>query len=144
MLFNKILIARHSPQNGCYVDDGVTLTILPKRPLPVGRLKRSFVSHHFVSSRDLKTKSRYGWVQEVEPFSLEAFVTTCVSTSGVSDVDLAHIETLLSAVARVPVGKPVAACYVERGVERKYVELSIYRVLFYDPEQKTRVGDSPE
>lgn len=91
MKFTKVIVAKYYPDDGCWVEDGAILTVLPKK-LPE-KVKEG-VSHYFVDSLDRKTKSRYGWVKSIDPFSLEEFVEKyCKGTS--NELELDHIKKLL-------------------------------------------------
>lgn len=124
--YSKLLIAKYSPENKCFVEDGAILTVLPrKKPSTV----RNSISHYFIDSLDRKTKSRYGWVKQVEPFLFEYFIATyCKNTE--NEEELEHVRKMLDAAAVLEVDKPVAATYFERGVEEKRLEFSVHRVFF--------------
>lgn len=105
-LFTQLLVARHSPQNGCRAQDGEVLIVRPKTPFPSKE-----TAHHFVSARDGRTKSKYGWVQEVPPFTLDDFVSAHLAQRTLSEEEREHIRTLLTAVARMPAEKPATVEY---------------------------------
>jgi hypothetical protein len=127
-LFTKLLVAQHSPKNGCHAQDGEVLIVKPKTPLPSKE-----AAHCFVSAKDGRTKSKYGWVQEVAPFTLQDFISTHLADRTLSEEEREHLWTMLNAVARIPVEKPATVEYVVRGVERKATMLNVHRVFFYDP-----------
>jgi hypothetical protein len=127
-LFTRLLVAQHSPKNGCHAQDGEVLIVRPKTPLPAKE-----AAHHFVSAKDGKTKSKYGWVQEAPPFTLQDFVSTHLAARTLSEEEREHIRTMLTAVTRIPVEKPATVEYAVRGVERKVVVLHVHRVIFYYP-----------
>jgi hypothetical protein len=127
-LFTKLLIAQHSPQNGCHAKAGEVLIVNPKTPLPAKE-----TAHRFVSAKDGRTRSKYGWVKEMAPFTLQDFISTHLSGRTLSEEEREHIRTMLNAVARIPVDKPATVEYVVRGVERKVTVLNVHRVFFYYP-----------
>jgi len=69
-MFSKVLVARHSPENQCNAQNGEILILKPRGQVPIGE----YVAHYFLSGKDRRTKSKYGWVKEVEPFSLNDFI----------------------------------------------------------------------
>lgn len=126
--YTKILVAKHSPKNGCYAPDGQPLTVKAREVVP----QKDHVTHFFVSTSDLKTKSKYGWVKEVEPLTLTLFLERYLSGRNLNDLELEHIKTMLTSIRRLPVGTPVAATYSSRGVLKKVMQLTVHKVFFYD------------
>lgn len=126
--FSKILVARHSPKNKCYVEDGTTLIVKPLASVPM----KEHVPHHFVSAKDFKTQSRYGWVRETEPFSLDDFTLEYWTNNNLSDNERAHLMTMLKSLARLAPNTPCAATYSRRGIEAKRMEFTVHRVFFHD------------
>jgi hypothetical protein len=47
-VFNKILVSKYSPKNGCFIEDGKILTIIPLKKFPD---KKSVVSHNFIDTQ---------------------------------------------------------------------------------------------
>lgn len=127
MTFSKLLVAKYSPKNKCYVSDGVVLFVKPASDLP----QSDHVSHFFLSTADRKTTSQYGWVKAVEPFSLNDFIASYLKDEQLSDAMRDHLSKMLSAVGRLDANTPVAATYSGRGVETKTMEFEVHRVFFY-------------
>jgi hypothetical protein len=127
-LFTKLLVAQHSPQNGCHAPDGDVLIVKPKTPLP-----SKDAAHRFVSAKDGRTRSKYGWVQEVAPFTLQDFIAKHLADRTLSEEEREHLRSMLIAAARIPVEKPATVDYVVRGVERRVTVLNVHRVFFYYP-----------
>ena len=124
--FSKLLVAKQSPQNGCYVGDGEVLFVVPRQKLPA----KDHVTHCFVSTVDRKTKSRYGWVVSVEPFTTDDFVRIYLNGEA-DDLTRSHISTMLARVANLAPDTPVAVEYTRYGLEERRVELNVHRVFFY-------------
>jgi len=124
--YTKLLIAKHSPQNSDAAD-GDVLYVAPRTSVPL----RPHVSHHFLSTRDRKTRSRYGWVKEVAPFEPDEFIRRFLPGPDLSPQEAGAIEAMLRSIADLAEGSPVAATYSVRGVEEKVMELDIHRVFFY-------------
>jgi hypothetical protein len=123
--FNKILIAKYSPDNKCLVEDGGILTVTPKKKVEL----KDHVKHHFVDSLDKKTKSQYGWVKKVENFSFNDFKKKYAGdTQDQNEVE--HIKTMLESISNLDEDIPVAATYSERGVEKKRMDFTVHRVFF--------------
>lgn len=125
--FNKVLVARHSPKNGCFAADGEVLTVVPREVVP----KEFHVEHYIVSVADMKTRSKYGWVKEVEPFTLTSFLAKYLSCPP-SDRELEHVRTMLTSISRLPEGTPVYGSYVLRGVLQKSMIFTVHKVFLYD------------
>jgi hypothetical protein len=127
-LFTRLLVAQHSPKNGCHAQDGEVLIVKPKTPLPT-----KDAAHRFVSARDGRTRSKYGWVQEAPPFTLQDFISTHLPGRTLSNEEREHLRTMLTAAARIPLEKPATVDYVVRGVEHRETVLNVHRVIFYYP-----------
>jgi hypothetical protein len=127
-VFTKVLVARFSPQNQCYVPDGTLLYVRPLIRVP----KQEHVGHHFLSVRDTRTTSKYGWVSETPAFSLEEFAALHLRDVDLGEADRAHIETMLLSIARLQRDAPVAASYSLRGVETKQMEFAVHPVVFHE------------
>lgn len=126
--FSKLLVAHHSPKNKCYVEEGTTLIVRPLRNVPT----RDHVAHYFVSAKDGKTRSRYGWVKETETFSLDGFICEHWIGDQPSNDELKHLEIMLKSVSKLTSGTPCAATYSRRGIEVRTMEFTVHRVLFYE------------
>lgn len=130
-VYKMSLVARFSPKNGCNVPDGELLTVLPKKKLPRNRDS----GHHFVSVRDPSLTSKFGWVKQSQPYSLEDFLKLTHGEGDASEEQKDHVKTMLSAIAALDEGTPVAATYFVRGtIERKHV-FTVHKVIFYHPRE---------
>jgi hypothetical protein len=125
--FEKVLIARFSPKNHCNVPEGEVLTVRPRKTLPHNR----DVGHYFIGTRHGSEKSRYGWVKEVQPFTLDNFVADYLEGKGLSPAGREHLEVLLSSISRLPPGTPVTATYSVRGVIEKKTVFTVHKVVFF-------------
>ena len=124
MTYTHLLKARFSPKNGCYAEDGTVLSVAPRNKTPVKE-----VSHYFVAAHNMSIKSKYGWVEEVAPFTLEEFLH--IYHSGSTDsVAVEHVKLMLDAAQRAPIGSPMTADYVRRGIP-PCMEFLVHRVIFY-------------
>jgi|CXWL01.1.fsa_nt_gi hypothetical protein len=117
--FTKHLVARFSPPNGCHVDEGKLLTVLPQKRLVDPKPMR----HHFVAAERQSVRSRYGWVGcSSEGFTLDWFLATFHRTDATAVQVADHVRRMLLAVRDLPEGTPVAARYVARVLPVKMVE----------------------
>lgn len=126
-MFQKLLVAKYSPSNRCYVPDG---TVLFVRPAAAVRMTAA-VPHKFVGAADRKTTSKFAWVKAVTPFTLEQYIAEHLLGEEISADMLKHLEVMLSAIARLSDGTPVGATYFQRGVERRVMEFDVHRVIFH-------------
>lgn len=126
--FTKVLVAKHSPQNGCFAQEGQVLAIMSRDSVP----QKDHIPHFFVSSDDCRTKSKYGWVKDIAPFTLTSFVDRYLSNCKVSEADLKHVEAMLVSIKHLSEGTPVAATYSSRGVIEKSMKLTVHKVFFDD------------
>src|SRR5438477_9530191 len=104
-VFSRILVAKHSPSNGCFAREGDILSIRPRETIP----KKDHVQHFFVSTSDLKTKSKYGWITAVRPFTLPDFVRKHLQGASLSAAEESHIHTMLTSIEKLPEGTAVTA-----------------------------------
>lgn len=125
--YSKILVAKFSPQNGCHASEGEVLLLKPKTSIPM----KNHVPHYFVSVQNPKQKSKYGWVKEVEDFSLGEFVEKYAVTASSSDEELNHISIMLQSIEKLPIDTPVAADYSKYGVIEQRMVLTVHKVFFY-------------
>jgi hypothetical protein len=125
--YEKILVARHSPENKCFADEGAILILKPKKI----SINNGHVSHHFLDHRDGKTKSRYGWVKLLaEPITLDQFITKYLHEA--NDLDLIeHNKVMLNSIQKYNPEVPIAVTYSERGVEKKHMDLTVHKVFFH-------------
>jgi hypothetical protein len=126
-MFSKVLVARHSPENQCNAQNGEILILKPRGQVPID----DHVAHYFLSGKDRKTKSKYGWVKEVEPFSLNDFIEQNHLEAYLNEEDGVQMERMFSKIGNLPPDTPVAATYSRRGIERKHMELTVHKVFFY-------------
>jgi hypothetical protein len=125
--FSKILVARHSPKNKCYADDGVVLFVKPLPSVP----PKDHVGHCFLSTSDQTTKSQYGWVAGTEPFDLDDFIRDHLDGRSVNEAERAHLEVMFKAITKLNPETPVAVTYSARGIGSKRMELTVHRVFFH-------------
>ena len=125
--FDKIVVARFSPGNKCYVKEGIPLVVLPKKNVP----RKAAVAHHFVDHRDLKTKSKYGWVTTVPDFTLSEFLSCYLADRQLSETETEHIRTMLCDVSKLKDSTPVTATYWERGMFPPKMVFAVHKVIFY-------------
>src|SRR3954454_1061984 len=125
--FTRILVAKYSPKNNCHVKEGDTLAVTSRKTVP----QSESVEHFFVSATDLKTRASYGWVKEVEPFTLDEFLARSELNERIAVEDRPQIKAMLCAIDKLPPGTPVAATYSRRGIEKKRMELIFHKVFFY-------------
>lgn len=125
--FTKLLVGQYSPQNGCNVPDGEVLTVIPKANVPL----HEHLGHEFRAAANRQISSKYGWVREVAPFSLQEFVATYLDGRDLTPSEQQHLETMFQSIAKLPAGTPVAATYSSRGVEAKRMDFTVHRVILY-------------
>jgi hypothetical protein len=130
--FKKLLVAKYSPQNGCNAPDGVVLTVLPKKPRP-----HKDSAHRFVSSLDHAVSSKYGWVVDAEPLTLDQFIAKHLGAKEIDEEEKDHIKILLSSIAKLPPDTPVAASYFVRGNLERRVDFVVHKVIFYHPKKES-------
>lgn len=125
--YNKVLIGRNYPNNGCYVDDGEYLLVWPKANVSV----RDFVTHNFSGLINETKTSKYGWVKEVPPFTLNDFISKFIRKK-LNDNEKAHLIVMLESIDKLKDGDPVAATYRKKSFNENVMELKIHRVIFYN------------
>lgn len=122
--FQKVLVARHSPQNHCLAADGDLLY----PPPPLAHAHHG-TAHLFLSTRDHVTRSKFGWVKGEESFTVESFVDRHFPVA-VGAEQFQILSDFFEAVAKLPEGTPVAGSYFLRGVEQRHLVLAFHKVIF--------------
>ena len=126
-IYKKVVVAKHNPQNGCYATDGDVLFIKPRLNVP----QKTVVQHHFTSSLDKKSKSKYGWIKEVPDFTLDDFVYHHMAQQILNSVEIEHILTMLESVESLAVDTPVTCDYKSRGAIKQSMQVTVHKVFFY-------------
>jgi hypothetical protein len=130
-VFTKVLISIHDPKNACFAPDGDVLTVIPRKSVPI----RGVVPHFFVSTRNHTCKSRIGWVEEREPFTLGDFIYRHYGSKDLTASERDHVRVMLEAVERVSPSEPVIVEYARRDIPSR-MELSVHKVFLYTPKSK--------
>ena len=125
--FDRILVARHNPRNGCLADDEEWLSVAPIKAWPTQES-----AHWFIGAKT-KQKSRYGWVHQLsEPVTLSDFMAR-VEGDGPTTFAFEELQLgMLSAAQRLDAGQPVAVEFVSRGAEQKQIHLLVHKVIFHN------------
>jgi hypothetical protein len=135
-VYKRLIVARYSPGNRCYVKDGDVLIVRPlRRRLELGEPK----AHKFVAASDPTETAQFGWTKDVPPFSLEQFIKEHLKNIELDELSRSHLTAMLDAASRVPAGTPMGVMYQPRGVENRRMELDVYRVFFYPEKDKGQV-----
>ena len=124
--YNKVLIAKHSPENKCYVQNEELLIITPKLNIPL----KDHVPYFFVSAYDKKTKSKYGWVKSVKEFELKDFINEYIKVELTTE-EVTSIKIMLDSIAQYSEGTSVAATYSQKSFNEKEMKLSVHKIIFY-------------
>lgn len=125
MNLGSTLVAKHSPQNGCFGSDSELLCLLP----PVKEPDRE--GGYVFTGTTTKSKNQYGWVKKSDaPFTLEEFI----ERAGLpKDNQVTELQSLLlMAIGRLDEGTPVAVDYMLRGLPPR-LELVVHKVIFQKP-----------
>ena len=125
-VYSKWVVARHSPKNGCDATEGAVLIVEPRKSVP----SKTVVQHTFVNVADRKEKSKYGWVAETTPFTLDEFVSKHL-TGVPSEEEIDHVRVMMDAAQTQPEGTPLTADYKSRGVIERSMQLTVHKVVFY-------------
>jgi hypothetical protein len=125
--FTQVVIAKHSPQNGCFAPDGAVLYVAPKARVPT----KPLVDHRFETATRPPLRSKFGWVAESLPLTVDEFIDRHVRGVPLSEALRAHVEVMLRAVSRLNPSTPVGVYYARRGLEHPVMELVVHRVFFY-------------
>lgn len=125
--YTKLLVSKFSPQNGCNVDDGELLIVKPKNIIKI----KDYVPHFFVGLNNSNTKSKYGWVKEVPPFTINDFVSK-FNRKNISGIEIECLAKMLDCISSMKESTPVAATYNQKSVTEKEMELKVHKVFFHD------------
>jgi hypothetical protein len=124
--YNRVLAAKFSPRNGCFIADGQLIFVKPLSNISI----RDTVSHHFSSVTDPEITSQFGWVTEISPFTTEDFLESLSSTVEINHELIEHTNHMLDAVARHSINTPMAVDYFRRGLNTQSMALSVHKVFF--------------
>jgi hypothetical protein len=128
-VFNKILVSKYSPKNGCNVEDGKILSIIPLKNFPE---RKSVIPYNFIDAQKRSNKSKFGWVKEVEPFTIDDFVKNYLNNRVEDELELESLELLFTSIKDLNPDTPVGATYKTRLVNYKPIMvLLIHKVKFY-------------
>jgi len=126
--FRKILVGRHSPNNGSHVADN---ELLYAPPAVSERTIRHGSSHRFLSGNDHKTLSKFGWVKsEQSEFTVRDFIEQRLKLTP-SPEQTEVIFDMLKSIAKLDEGTPVATSFFSRGVEKRRLVLTFHKVIFH-------------
>ncbi len=127
MTFNKMIVAKHSPQNGCLSEDGEMLYLPP--PIKWPAKERSHEFRGVNSDR----RNKYGWVVEArEGIDLREVGSLLGEARVMHPNFVAMQEQMLTAIAKMDVGTSVSVDFFKRGIPPK-LELVVHRVIFHKP-----------
>lgn len=128
-MFNKLLVSRYSPKNGCFVEDGKVLSIVPLKNFPKGK---NIFSHHFIDPDEKSIKSKFGWVKDVDPFTIEDFIKKYTIQEIEDESELEYLKIMLSSIKNLKEDTAVGATYKTRLENYKpTMVLLIHKVKFY-------------
>jgi len=117
MLNYLAIVSRHSPENGCFADDGEILIVAPINSWP-----KKATDHYFVGAESGRV-NRFGWISAISAYAPYTR-------------DLVYEEKINYAVnsglRRLKLGDPVALDFVRRGIPPT-IELLLHKVLFCVP-----------
>ena len=131
----KILVAKYSPQNRCFCDDGEIL--VPANILEKNKLKLPKDSWFFIGIESGKP-SRYGWVSELPDINITELVAKHLKyyASNATDEQISlenqNILDYLQSVAKEEIGTPMTASFFSRGVITPNMKLKTHRVIFHE------------
>ncbi|HEY7501927.1 MAG TPA: hypothetical protein VH740_25625 [Vicinamibacterales bacterium] len=135
--FTKHLVGRFSAKNKCFALDGEVLYVAPRSNVPM----KPAVGHRFTSAVNKMVTSKFGWVQNTEPFTVDDFIRKYFNGE-IDSAGESHLITMFRDIQAIEPGKPVGVDYFKRGLDQPRMELNVHRVIFYG-----RVADrepSPE
>lgn len=128
-IYTHTVVGMFSPQNGCFSEDGCQLFVVPFYDVPV----RDTVGHEFSSIKDPKIKSRFGWVKETRPFSIDDLICQIPVYLDRDERLVEHLNSMVRIAQKLKPDDAVAVDYMRRGVEIQKMELSIHKVFFQKP-----------
>ena len=127
MTFNKILLAKNSPKNKCFAEDGEILIVAQKEHKMKGNLPKD---HHFFIGVKSGMPSRYGWVSEID-YSIDELELAKKHTENPTESLVESCKELLCAISKHQEGTPMACTMSVVGILEKKQLLRIHKVLFH-------------
>ena len=132
MNFNKILVAKNSPKNKCYAEEGEWLIIAQEEHHMKGGLPKE---HHFFIGANSQKPSRYGWVSSIE-FEINAEEYGKKYNENPSKDLIASCLLLLKSIKNQKEDTPMACTFSTIGILEKKKELKVHKVFFYRGENR--------
>ena len=106
--FQKVLVARYSPQNECFAGEGEGLYAPASASQRVRGVPRTY---HFLSVLGDSKRSKFGWVKSTErPFSVNEFIAEHPKIIWSDELTML-LANLFSAIADLAEGTAVAGSY---------------------------------
>jgi hypothetical protein len=135
--FDRLVVARHSPQNKCLGPEGAVLVLASRLPAAPREGRR----HYFVDVATQRLRNNYAWVRRVSPFTLTSFVAEHW-IGECSAHDMCLLELMLNAVSRLDEDKAVAPSYGKTGFPNWRLELRVHRMFFFTAARPERAMPS--
>ena len=130
MLYKTVIVAKHSPDNLCFAQEGEIL--VPAGPKDKMRGKLPQDAHFFIGV-ETGLPSRYGWVKELD-YALTAAELARLRAGGkISQETIDFCEILLASVTKYAAGTPIACHFLDINLpgEERRRELRVHKVIFY-------------
>ena len=127
MKFNKILLAKNSPKNKCYAENGEWLIPAQSEHRMEGKLPQD---HHFFIGLNSHRPSRYGWVATVDIGLTPEELARKYQTDPTKEL-IESCELFLNAVKTQKDDTPMACTFSTIGVIEKRRVMKVHRVFFY-------------
>lgn len=126
-IFKQLLIAKLSPQNGCHAPDGEVLYVAPVEVKPKIPQRWHFLDAH------LHKKSKFGWVQERDGFTIEEFLWELIDVHPryVRDpLFISYQISMLNAASKFAPGEVLGVDFLPRGIPPE-PNLVVHKVLLH-------------
>jgi hypothetical protein len=130
MLYKNVIVAKHSPDNLCFAQEGEIL--VPAGPKDKMRGKLPQDAHFFIGV-ETGLPSRYGWVKELD-YAITANELAHLRTRDeVTQKTINYCEILLTSVAKYATDTAMACHFLDINLpgEKHRRELRVHKVIFY-------------
>lgn len=127
MKYKKVLVARHSPKNQCFAEDGDWLFVALDGHTIKGGLPED---HHFFISIETGQPSRYGWVAELST-ELTAEEYAIKIDPNPTETLIEFSRRLLEAASKYEIGTPMACTWSTVGIMDKKRVMKVHKVFFH-------------
>lgn len=122
--YDKVLVGSFDKHNNCNANSDEILIVIP-----TANKQNNEKRYYFVSVNNRKLKSEYGWVKDVDTFSISEF---CIKHNIQETAEnVRYLEIMFDSISTLSVNTPCAVEFKYKTFNSKEMILHIHKVIFY-------------